>query len=99
MFFSSSCLPVFKSYEIDFLFRSSILLFYCYCFACVSVKPRCFEVFFVSLWSFDIMASKIDLRSHFAKLKSSSQKDKPKASYLIQSVSNITGETENNFVQ
>ena len=65
----------------------------------MSVKPRCFEVFFVSLWSFDIMASKIDLRSHFAKLKSSSQKDKPKASYLIQSVSNITGETENNFVQ
>ena len=45
------------------------------------------------------MASKRDLRSYFAKsniakVESSSQKDKPKASYLIQSASTITGETE-----
>ena len=50
------------------------------------------------------MASKRDLRSYLAKsdnskVKSSSQKDKRKASYLIQSASNITGETEIQLVQ
>ena len=50
------------------------------------------------------MASKRDLRSYLAKsdnskVKSSSQKDKPKASYLIQSASNITGEAEIQLVQ
>ena len=53
---------------------------------------------------FDIMVSKRDLRSYFAKsdnvhVKSSSQKDKPKASYLIQSASNITVETEIQLIQ
>ena len=75
-------------------------MFYCYSLACVSVKPQCFDVFLLSLWSFDIMASRRDLRSYFVKsdnpkVKSrSSQKDKLKASYLIQSASNITNETE-----
>ena len=45
------------------------------------------------------MALNRDLLSYFrksgnAKVKPSSQKDKPKASYIIQSVSNTTGETE-----
>ena len=47
----------------------------------------------------DIMVLKRDLRSCFAKsdnakVKSSSQKDKPKASHLIQSASNVTVELE-----
>ena len=50
------------------------------------------------------MASKRNLQSYFgkssnAKVKWSTQKDKPKASYLIQSVSNIAGETEIQLVQ
>ena len=50
------------------------------------------------------MVSKRDLGSYFAKsdnatVKSSSQKDKPNASYLMQSASNITGEKEIQLVQ
>ena len=76
---------------------------YCYCFVRVSVKPQCFKFYILSFWSFDIMDSKRDSRSYFAKsdiakVKSSRQKDKPKASYL-QSASNITGETEIQLAQ
>ena len=50
------------------------------------------------------MVSKRDLGSYFAKsdnatIKSSSQKDKPNASHLMQSASNITGEKEIQLVQ
>ena len=38
-------------------------------------------------------------KSNNAKVKSNSQKDKPKASYLIQYISNITGQTEIQLVQ
>ena len=73
-----------ENWNFDFFF------FYCYCFACMSVKLRYFEVFILSLWSFEIIASKRALRSYFAKsdnakVKSSTQNDKPRTSYLIQS--------------
>ena len=56
-------------------------------------------LFFQSSRSFDIMTSKRDLQSYFAKsdnakVKSRSQKDKPKASCLIQSALNVSGKTE-----
>ena len=62
------------------------------------------KIFILSLVLSTSLASKSDLRSYVAKsdnakVKSSSQKDKPKASYLIQSASNITGETEIQLVQ
>lgn len=38
-----------------------VFLFFCYCFACLSVKPQ-FVVVILSLWSFDIMASIRDLQ-------------------------------------
>ena len=62
------------------------------------------KIFILSLGLLTSLASKSDFRSYVAKsdnakVKSSSQKDKPKASYLIQSASNITGETEIQLVQ
>ena len=50
------------------------------------------------------MALKKDLQSYFAKsdnakVKSRSQKGKPKDFYFIQSSSNITNETENQLVE
>ena len=85
-----------RKFEVLFL-----LLFF---FECGSVKSQCFEVFILNAWSFDIMASKRNLRSYFgksshAKVKRSTQKDKPKASHHIQSVSIITGETEIQLMQ
>ena len=66
----------------------------------MSVKLQRFQVFHLRLWPFDIMATKGDFRPYFvksdnAKVKSSTLKDNPKASYLahIQSALNITGET------
>ena len=61
-------------------------------------------LFFQSSRSFDIMTSKRDLQSYFAKsdnakVKSRSQKDKPKASCLIQSALNVSGKTEIYLVQ
>ena len=95
--FLFTCIYELQNWNFEFFFS-------CYCFQYVSVKPQCFEVFILSLWSFDIMASKRDLRSYFAKsdnvkVKSSSQKDKPNTSCLIQSKSNMTGETDTQLIQ
>ena len=63
-------------FERNRKFEFQMFLFYCYCFECVRVKPQCFEVYIFSIWSFDIMASKRDMRLYFAKSDDAKKKIK-----------------------